>query len=164
MLKFISTLVEHNFISTFVEPNLFTMKTILLFCGFLLCFCGCKTQNINQKVNKEREGLWIEKYSEDSLHYKSIGYYKKGNPIKKWKYYLNGQIIKKEKYKTNYCNTRVFYQNGKLASKGKTKLDSVNQKYHWYYSGTWKYYNEKGKLITLRKYKNGDLISETEIK
>ncbi|WP_310593822.1 hypothetical protein [Flavobacterium sp.] len=77
---------------------------------------------------------------------------------------MNDKIIKKEKYKAGYCNTRIYFQNGKLASKGKTKLDSINQKYHWYYSGIWKYYNEKGKLITLRNYNNGNLITETEIK
>jgi antitoxin component YwqK of YwqJK toxin-antitoxin module len=140
------------------------MKKWLLILIGLLLFCGCKNQAVNQIVSKKREGFWIEKYTDDSLKYQSRGFYKKGNPIKKWKYFLNGQLLKKEKFKSNYCQTRVYYQNGKLASKGKTNLDSINQNFHWYYNGIWKFYNEKGKLSTLREYKNGDLISEIEIK
>lgn len=140
------------------------MKTFSFFFSLLLCFCRCKNQDINQKINKKREGFWVEKYSDDSSHYVSKGFYKQNEPTRKWKYYLNGKIIKIEKYKTDYCYTKLYFKNGKTASKGKTKLDSIGKNYHWYYSGKWKYFDENGKLSITRIYNNGDLISETKTK
>ncbi|MDD2674130.1 MAG: hypothetical protein PHF81_04565 [Flavobacterium sp.] len=92
--------------------------------------------------NKRREGLWIEEYTQDSSHYKSIGKYRKGDPIKKWNYYLNG----------------------KIKSKGKTKMETSDKYAHWFYFGDWNFFNEDGKLITIKKYNNGESFSEIEIK
>ena len=72
-----------------------------LLIGFLF---SCKPKEINQKVNKQREGLWVENYGQDSLNYKSVGSYHNGDPINKWMYYLNGKRIKKE----NYFNVQDF--------------------------------------------------------
>lgn len=135
---------------------------IMLFSFFILY--GCKTQPINQKINKQREGLWIEKYTLDSTQYKSIGKYQNGDPIKKWRYYLNSKIIKKEKYKQNLCYTTFYHKNGKIESNGKTKLESSGKNIHWFYFGDWKFFDEKGKLILIRKYDNGKLISEIKLK
>lgn len=132
---------------------------ILIFTLFLML--GCKT---NKMRNKHREGLWIEHYNQDSSHYKSIGKYHKGDPVKKWRYYLNGKIIKKEKYKGNICNTTFYHQNGKIQSIGKTKLDTFGKYPHWYYFEEWDYYNEDGKLISTKKYNNGKLLTEIKIK
>lgn len=131
---------------------------IVLICIFSLF--SCKTQPTNQTVERKREGLWIEQYSQDSTRYKSIGKYKNDDPIKKWRYYLNGVLIKKEKYKGNACFTRFFHENGKTQAKGVTKIEGDKQQIHWYYSGTWKYYNNKGKLTTTRKYNKGEVILE----
>ena len=122
---------------------------------------GCKT---NQIKNKVRDGRWIEYYVQDSAKYKSIGRYEKGDPIKKWQYYLNGKIIKKEKYRHNICKTTFYHENGKIQSRGLTTVDTSSKYAHYYYFGDWYYYNEKGKVITLRKYNNGELVSEIEIK
>ena len=72
-------------------------KPILLFVLFLLC--SCQVQHINQKKDKKMHGKWIEEYTLDTIRYQSIGRYKEGEPVKKWKYYANGKIIKKETYK-----------------------------------------------------------------
>lgn len=130
---------------------------------FILFFSlfGCKT---NQMKNKLREGRWIEQYVQDSAAYKSIGSYKKGDPVKKWRYYLNGKIIKREKYNGTICKTIFYHQNGKIQSKGKSKIDTTDKYAHWYYFGDWLYYNENEKLTTIRKYDNGELLSETTIK
>lgn len=131
---------------------------IISFCIIFLAF-ACKP--INQKVNKEREGLWIEEYAQDSLHYKSIGKYHKGDPVKKWRYYLDKKIIMREKFNKEYCIRTKYHKNGKVESKGNTKLDN-NEKYpHWFYTGDWKFYDQKGKLNQIKKYENGNLISET---
>jgi antitoxin component YwqK of YwqJK toxin-antitoxin module len=132
--------------------------TFLLF----LIVMGCKTAPINQKVNNKKEGVWIENYYDDTTEYKSIGKYHLDEPIKKWRYYLKGKIIKKEKYKKNNCRIINYFENGKIQSKGQTKTTTDSIETHWFYDGDWKYYNEKGKLIAKRKYKNSNLVMETE--
>jgi antitoxin component YwqK of YwqJK toxin-antitoxin module len=135
--------------------------TIISLLGILMLF-SCKSKPINQTIAKKREGLWIEKYSIDSANYKSIGKYHKDDPIKKWRYYLDGKIIKKEKYTQNDCITKFYHKNGKIQSRGKTKLDTSAKYAHWFYNGKWNYYNDKGKLIKMRNYDNGELISEID--
>ena len=139
-------------------------KLIILFVCLAMSLLACKPQLTNQKINKKREGLWIEKYSQDSANYKSIGKYKNDDPIKKWRYYLDGKLIKKEKYKDNSCLTRLYHENGKIQSKGITVLDNSAKYAHWYYTGNWNFYNNKGKLILKREYEKGNLISEITIK
>jgi len=148
--------------SIFVEQNQF-MKHVLITLILTLTLIGCKTPPINQKVNKEREGLWKEEYTQDGSQYKSIGKYHKGDPIKRWRYYLDNKIIMREKYKDDYCIRTRYHQNGKVQSKGKTKLVITGTNAHWFYSGDWKYYDEKGKLISINKYKNGELVSEIKV-
>lgn len=131
---------------------------ISLICIFSLF--SCKTKSINQTVERKREGLWIEKYSHDSAHYRSVGKYKNDDPIKRWRYSLDGKIIKREKYKGNICYTKFYHENGKIRAKGATKIEDDKKQLHWYYSGTWKYYDNKSNLTTTRQYHKGDLISE----
>jgi antitoxin component YwqK of YwqJK toxin-antitoxin module len=133
----------------------------LFFTLFLtLTLIGCKTTPINQKANKKRVGLWIEQYAIDSTQYKSVGTYKNGDPIKKWKYYTNNKISKKEIYKKNRCTITFYNANGTIQSKGKTKLVVTGPEMHWFYYGDWKYYDEKEKLISTKKYENGEFVSE----
>ncbi len=136
------------------------MRSPFLYFFFLLSFIGCKTAPINQKVDKKRVGIWVEQYEIDSTKYKSIGVYKKDNPIKKWRYYTNGVINKKEVYRKNICNVTNYYPNGKIQSKGKTKLIINSKETHWFYFGDWKYYDNDGKISITRKYENGELIAE----
>ncbi|PWA11247.1 toxin-antitoxin system YwqK family antitoxin [Flavobacterium laiguense] len=130
----------------------------------MLVLIGCKSTPINQKINKKREGLWVEQYEIDSSKYKSIGKYKNGDPVKKWRYYLNGKIIMREKYKDDYCIRTKYHQNGKVESKGKTRLDNNEKHPHWFYTGDWKFFDEEGKPIQIKKYDDGKLISEVKLK
>lgn len=125
---------------------------------------SCKSKLLNQTVERKREGIWIEKYSMDSAQYKSIGKYRNDDPIKKWRYYLDGKIIKREKHKGNGSFTRFYHQNGKIQSQGKTVLDTCTKYAHWYYSGSWNFYNTNGKMIMKRNYDKGKLVSETILK
>lgn len=125
---------------------------------------SCKSKLLNQTVERKREGIWIEKYSIDSAQYKSIGKYRNDDPIKKWRYYLDGKIIKREKHKGNSSFTRFYHQNGKIQSQGKTVLDTCTKYAHWYYSGSWNFYNTNGKMIMKRNYDKGKLVSETILK
>jgi len=139
------------------------MKNLLLlfFCGIMLL--SCKSKPINQKIDKKKEGLWVDNYEQDSTTYKSFEYYKNDQPVKKWKSYINGKIYKTEKYKNGICIVRYYYENGKLQSKGKTKIEVNAVETHWFYFGDWKFYSDKGKLTEIKKYNNGDLISEKAI-
>ena len=135
---------------------------ILLFCGILLS--GCKSKPINQMVDKKKEGVWIDNYEQDSIKYKSVENYKNDEPVKKWKSYINGKIYKTEKYKNGICTVKYYYKNGKLQSKGKTKIEIDSKEMHWFYFGDWKFYSDRGKLTEVKKYSKGELISEQEIK
>lgn len=136
------------------------MKYLFITLFLVITLIGCKTPPINQKVNKKREGLWVEQYELDSTKYKSIGKYKTGNPIKKWHYYTNNKINKKEVYRKNKCHITYYNANGTIQSKGKTKLVVTDLEIHWFYYGYWKYYDENGKLISTKKYENGEFVSE----
>ncbi len=121
---------------------------------------ACKT---NQKINKVREGYWIEKYQLGKDEYKSTGTYKKGNPIRKWKYLKNDTVYQKEKYRKNICKTIYFHKNGKVMQRGQSKIEFSNGEIHWFYFGKWFYYDENEKLIKIKNYENGKVISETDL-
>jgi hypothetical protein len=73
------------------------MRKLILLLGFIiLSLSSCKTSPLNQKIDKKREGLWIEKYLQDSTHFNSIGKYKNDDPIQKCKYYQNSKLIKRK--------------------------------------------------------------------
>jgi len=135
---------------------------ILLFCGIMLS--GCKSKPINQKIDHKKEGVWIDNYKQDSTTYKSFEYYKHDEPVKKWKSYINGKIYKTEKYKNGISTVKYYYENGKVQSTGKTKMESNSKETHWFYFGDWKFYSDKGKLTEIKKYNNGELISVQKMK
>lgn len=118
---------------------------------FILINClSCKPK-INQTVNNLPEGKWITIDTLDYI-YKTKGKYHKGSEIGIWKYYNNNKLIRKEKYKRNLCKTTFYFSNGKKQKQGLTKLvveDSLN---HWFYSGKWKFYNQNGKLDSVKNY------------
>ncbi|WP_433834832.1 hypothetical protein [Flavobacterium anhuiense] len=136
--------------------------SLLFFCGLLLL--SCKSAPINQKIDKKKEGVWMDSYTQDGINYKSYEYYKNDLPVKKWKSYINGKIYKTEKYKNGVCVVKSYYENGKLESKGKTKLETNLVETHWFYFGEWKFYSDNGKLKNIKKYDKGELISEHIIK
>lgn len=135
----------------------------ILFAIILFSFFGCKSV-LNQKIDKKKEGKWVDVYVQDNVTYKSVEFYKNDQPVKKWKTYINGKVYKSEKYKNGICIVKSYYENGKLESKGKTKLEVNETESHWFYFGEWKYYSDKGKLFQIRKYDKGELISEQKIK
>ncbi|MBO9583300.1 MAG: hypothetical protein J7574_03995 [Flavobacterium sp.] len=135
---------------------------LVLFWGLLLL--GCKSKPINQKIDKKKEGVWMDSYAQDGTTYKSYEYYKSDLPVKKWKTYINGKIYKTEKYKNGICVVKSYYENGKLESKGKTKFETNSVESHWFYFGEWKFYSDNGKLKNIKNYDKGELVSEHTIK
>ncbi len=135
------------------------MRKKIFLIMIMVSFVGCKTAVINQTINKKKEGKWIELY-DDGNKYKSVEYYKKGQPVKKWKSYIDGNIYKTEKYKNGICTVKYYHPNGKLQSKGKTSVETDSVETHWFYFGKWKFYSDKGRLTDIRKYDKGNLVSE----
>ncbi|MDI5888981.1 hypothetical protein [Flavobacterium yafengii] len=43
-------------------------------------------------------------------------------------------------------------------------METSDKYAHWFYFGDWNFFNEDGKLITIKKYNNGESLSEIEIK
>jgi len=126
----------------------------------ILIFSNCK---INQKSNGLRDGKWITTDSISNNMYKYVENYNKGKEVKTWKTYKNNKIYKIEKHKKLFCEVTYFGENKKIILKGQTKIENSENEAHWFYFGEWKYYNNKGELILLKKYENGELKSETEI-
>ncbi|MFB9109126.1 hypothetical protein [Flavobacterium gyeonganense] len=138
------------------------MRKKIFLIMIMVSFVGCKTAVINQTINKKKEGKWIELY-DDGNKYKSVEYYKQGQPVKKWKSYIDGKIYKTEKYKNGICTVKYYHPNGKLQSKGKTSVEADSVETHWFYFGKWKFYSDKGQLTDIRKYDKGNLVSEQNI-
>jgi len=122
----------------------------------LLCL-SCATNRI---VDGEREGRWKEKTSDGNQTYKSVGRYHKGDEIKRWRHYADGKLFKVEKYRDTVCEVTFYHPNGKVASKGVTKVIVTDKERHWFYSGDWTYFDEKGTPTLIRTYKEGNLLSE----
>lgn len=130
-------------------------KLYFLFAVCLLIL-GCKT---NQIKYGQRDGIWIEEYSLDSIkndqNYKSKEIYHLGKPIRTWKYFKNNKLIRKESYKKDFCKVTFYYENGKIEKTGKTKVDVSQKETHWYYDGNWMFFDTKGKLIKTIGYEYG---------
>ncbi len=142
------------------------MKIVLgLFFAIVLLMinAACKT---NQTKNHERVGRWkVKMRYEDQIQTIHAKYNRKGFGKGIWQYRLDGKLYKKETYsKEGICYVTTYYTDGTTESIGQTKLDVKDSRIHWYYTGDWFYFDEEGKLKTIRNYKNGELIRETLIK
>jgi antitoxin component YwqK of YwqJK toxin-antitoxin module len=122
---------------------------------------SCKT---NQTHHKLKCGKWVYQDTVNGVPIKSFGKYRKDIEKKTWVYYENNQLVKKEKYKHGICYVTTYFENGAIASQGKTKLVTSSNDTHWYYFDTWEFYDQTGKLIQKKQYENGALLSETVIK
>jgi antitoxin component YwqK of YwqJK toxin-antitoxin module len=136
------------------------LKIMFLFITLLALSC-CK---INQFKHKQKTGRWVYRDTVNGIVYESKGKYKKGLEKKTWNYYANNKLIKKEEYKKGLCYVTTYFDNGAIASAGKTKLSVTDAETHWYYFDEWHFYDETGKLIKIKKYAEGALLEETTIK
>lgn len=119
--------------------------------------CSCK---INKTVNHDRVGKWIYKDTVNGILYKSKGRYKKSIEIKTWKYYENRKLVKTEKYKDGICYITTFDSEGHITSTGQSMMVEENEETHWYIIGEWTFFDKNGKVIGIKKFEKGELISE----
>ncbi len=131
------------------------MKYIAFF--FLVLLMACAP---NRTVNGQREGRWKEVYADEKQRYKSVGRYRHGDEVKRWRHYTNGKLSKVERYRDSVCDVTFYHPNGKVASKGVTRVVVTDKERHWFYSGDWTYFDEQGTPILIRTYKEGNLLGE----
>ena len=132
---------------------------IILFCIVVL-ISSCK---INQTIDHHREGKWIYKDTLNGILYKSKGRYSKSREIKTWKHFENRKLVKTEQYQDTLCYITTFDAKGKVTSKGKSIILEEKDGTHWYITGDWIFYDDNGKIIGIKKYQKGELISETKV-
>ena len=132
---------------------------LILFIIFTIYSC-----KINQKINGLKEGKWISVDKSTTDVYKYIEKYKKGIEVKTWKTYKNNKLYKKEVYLKDKCLVTFYNENRKIIAKGQTNTENTEKQLHWFYDGEWKHFDNKGKLIKIKYYYKGVLISEKEIK
>lgn len=135
-------------------------KTLFILSFLMLIITSCKT---NKTINNHREGKWIFKDTLNGVSYKSKGKYKQSQEIKTWKYFENGKLVKTEKYKDSICYIKTFDEKGRTTSVGKSIIVEENNETHWYLTGDWIFFDKKGKVIGIKKYEKGELISEIEM-
>lgn len=138
------------------------MKSILfvLTAFIVIGLSSCKT---NKTINHHREGKWVFKDTVNGVLYKSKGKYKQSREIKTWKYFENGKLVKIEKYEKNICHSKTFDEKGRTTSIGKSMIMEENNETHWYLTGDWIFFDENGKIIGIKKYEKGELVSEIEM-
>lgn len=116
----------------------------------LISLVSCKSR-INQTVNNLPEGKWITTDILDFI-YTTKGKFRKGIEVGTWKSFKNGKLVKKEKYKKNLCKTTFYFPNGEKQKQGYTKLVMEDSLLHWFYFGKWHFYNQNGKLDSIKNY------------
>lgn len=138
------------------------MKSILfvLTAFIVIGLSSCKT---NKTINHHREGKWVFKDTVNGVLYKSKGKYKQSREIKTWKYFENRKLVKIEKYEKNICHSKTFDEKGRTTSIGKSMIVEENNETHWYLTGDWIFFDENGKIIGIKKYVKGELVSEIEM-
>jgi antitoxin component YwqK of YwqJK toxin-antitoxin module len=135
------------------------LSPFLLF-SLIFAFCGCRT---NKTINHHKEGKWVYKDSVNGILYKSKGRYNKSREIKTWKYFENHTLVKTEKYQDTICHVKTFDNKGRVTSIGKSIILEEKDGTHWYLSGDWIFFDENGKIIGIKNYQKGELISEVKI-
>lgn len=132
----------------------------ILTCLFFLYSCKTKVNQFKSVENKRqlREGKWIEKYSVNEGELIAVGKYKMGEKVGVWRTKFQNKLYQKEVFKNDLIKTKTYYPDGKIKEKGQSKTEISKNERHWYYFGDWKYYDEKGKLLYIKKFENGKKV------
>jgi len=109
-----------------------------------------------QKENrKDRRIKYFDYWDADSTILNTKGQYRDGMPYKTWRYYhKNGKKRMKVKY-GDRLKIKYFKESGQLDKKGYAILDLDPANIHFYWQGTWKYFDERRKLYRIALFENG---------
>lgn len=140
------------------------MSLIRIFILAFLCTCLLSSCKTNQRKNGEKTGKWIYKDHVSDGVLISKGRYKHDFEKGTWKEYNDKKLLSKKRYKDGICYTTEYHFNGKKKAEGISKLEKDGKNLHWYLSGEWKFYDEKGKYIASKFYEKTITDSETKKK
>jgi antitoxin component YwqK of YwqJK toxin-antitoxin module len=132
------------------------MKKIFIAILLLLFTLSCQTK-MNQYIkvgekSQKRHGKWKEEYPTNEGTLVAIGKYKKGEKIGVWKTYFDNKLYQKESIRKDITKVKRYFPTGSIMEKGQTKLEISQNERHWFYSGAWKYYDDKENLLYTKKY------------
>jgi antitoxin component YwqK of YwqJK toxin-antitoxin module len=124
-------------------------------------------EQAQKKINlydkkKRRHGQW-EFYWDDSTRLANTGEFRHGEQIGTWRYYNEDgslQKIETKKLLSRRYKTQLYYPNGQLQKEGYARLKKDKEYISYYWYGSWKCYDEQGKLEKIEKYKDGE-VQET---
>jgi hypothetical protein len=136
------------------------MKAASFILFFILTSVALFSQKLNQYNKKgERTGRWLT-YSDPAKTKKLFeGRYKKGNSVGICSYYnLEGNLERIERKRFRRIKTSIYRTDGTLSHEGKARIDNLPEKIHYYFYGTWKYYDTTGKLYKYGYYEKGILV------
>lgn len=135
------------------------MKIKYFLFAITFIFVSCVPVEINQYIKdgkiQKRDGKWIETNATEEGEFVSKGKYIKGDKVRVWRTYIDNEIYQKDVYRKDLIKTKIFHPNGRIKIKGHSTTEITDDYIHWFYTGDWKYYNEKGKLIYIKKYSKG---------
>ena len=133
----------------------------LTFLGIALLFSSCLNSKINQIKNQQQHGLWIVYTDSTKTKILTKGKFRNGIQVGKWIYNSpDGVKERTEIYRGKKINIKHYYENGKLAVKGKAKIIIDQKKLHFYYYGLWYYYLRSGELEKIGTFEKGNLTKE----
>ncbi len=111
----------------------------------------------------KRTGLWIDYWDSIEKVIASKARFRDGHETGVSKHYHpNGNIRLKWRYYKNRIRAKYYFEDGKLEQKGWSKIEWAEADTHYYWHGTWKFYDEHGKLIRKAFYQNGEEITNRE--
>ena len=135
---------------------------IYMLIGFVLVNCNSKINQYKTFSNhkQKRDGKWVEKTQTSEGEFIEKGKYKDGEKIGTWKTHFNDKksgtrLYQKDKIRKNAINTTFYHPNGKIAEKGQSKIDNSESYRRWHYDGDWKTFDDKGKLVFIRHFVDG---------
>jgi antitoxin component YwqK of YwqJK toxin-antitoxin module len=141
---------------------------------------GGKLTGYGKYVNQQKDSLW-KFFNEDSTVISEENYV---NGLKNGSckvFYNNGQIAEEKIWKMGKLNgpSKKYFMNGQLKFSGTYVNDKMEGKATYYYAsgkidgegvykndlkdGTWNYYLENGKVRRTDKYKDGKMVSSTDL-
>ncbi|WEK70055.1 MAG: hypothetical protein P0Y62_00615 [Candidatus Chryseobacterium colombiense] len=135
------------------------MKKIFIVLVVSLFTFSCQMK-MNQYIkvsekSQKRHGKWKEEYSTNEGTLVAVGRYKKGEKVGVWKTYFDNKRYQKENIRKDITKIKRYFPTGTIMEKGQTKLEISQNERHWFYSGIWKYYDDKGNLLYTKKYYTG---------
>lgn len=130
-----------------------------------LCTLLCTSCKVNQTKQGTHVGRWVYKAElPEGLNVQSGRYDDQGVQKGTWKYRLNGTLYKKEVCKDSLIAITYYAPTRKVVEVGQAVLVSTLGGLHYYYTGSWFHYTEKGILTDVKQYELGILKHHTRVR